>query len=85
VNPQQPADQGQYDSPPLHVAGKGRLDSSGIAVMYGSQDIDICIRKCRVTAEDDLYVATLQPSRDLRKYVLDKCTNAALEAPNGNA
>ncbi len=66
VNPQRPAEPDEYDSPPLHVAGKGRLDSAGFAVMYGSQDIDICIHECRATAEDDMYVATLRPARDLR-------------------
>lgn len=66
VNPQHAASPDEYDSPPLHVGGKGRLDSSGFAVMYGSQDIDICIHECRATAEDEMYVATLRPVRDLR-------------------
>jgi RES domain len=34
--------------------------------MYGSQDLQVCIHECRVTAEDDLYVATLAPTRELR-------------------
>ncbi|WP_174902155.1 RES family NAD+ phosphorylase [Burkholderia pseudomultivorans] len=66
VNPQHPAEPDEYDSPPLHIAGRGRLDSAGFAVMYGSQDIDICIHECRATVEDDMYVATLQATRDLR-------------------
>ena len=66
VNPQRPAEPDDYDSPPLHIAGKGRLDSAGFAVMYGSQAIDIFIHECRATAEDDMYVATLRPTRDLR-------------------
>nr|WKF59918.1 hypothetical protein HUO10_004429 [Paraburkholderia busanensis] len=66
VNPQHHAEPHEYDSPPLHFAGKGRLDSAGFPVMYGSQDIDICIHECRATVEDDMYVATLQPVRDLR-------------------
>ncbi|MGY6155998.1 RES family NAD+ phosphorylase [Paraburkholderia graminis] len=66
VNPQRPAEPDEYDSPPLHVAGKGRLDSAGFPIMYGSQDIDICIHECRATAEDDMYVATLRPVKDLR-------------------
>jgi hypothetical protein len=56
----------QYDSPPKALAGKGRLDSIGFPVMYGSQDLQICIHECRVTAEDDLYLATLAPTRALR-------------------
>lgn len=66
VNPQRPAEPDEYDSPPSHVAGKGRLDSASFAVMYGSQDIDICIHECRATAEDDMYVATLQATGGLR-------------------
>lgn len=66
VSPQLPADPLEYDSPPVALAGNGRLDSSGFPVMYGSQDIDICIHECRATAEDDVYVATLKVERDLR-------------------
>lgn len=66
VSPQHPGDPHEYDSPPVALAGKGRLDSPGFPVMYGSQDIDICIHECRVTAEDDIYVATLKPQRDIR-------------------
>ncbi|WP_116819351.1 RES family NAD+ phosphorylase [Pseudomonas savastanoi] len=56
----------EYDSPPIALAGKGRLDSPGLPIMYGSQDIDICIHECRATTDDDIYVATLEPQRDLR-------------------
>lgn len=66
INPQCPDDPLEYDSPPVALAGKGRLDSSGFPVMYGSQDIDICIHECRAAAEDDIYVATLRAQRDLR-------------------
>jgi hypothetical protein len=66
VSPQQPADPSEYDSPPTELAGKGRLDSAGFPVLYGSQDIDICIHECRATAEDEIFVATLKPQRDLR-------------------
>jgi hypothetical protein len=66
VNPERPAESDEYDSPPLHLAGRGRLDSIRLAVMYGSQDIDVCIHECRAAAEDEMYVATLSPVRDLR-------------------
>ena len=65
-DPKKPDDFGEYDSPPLALAGSGRLDSSGFPVMYGSQDLQVCIHECRVTAEDDLYVATLSPTRQLK-------------------
>jgi len=64
--PKNPEDFGEYDSPPLAIAGAERLDSSGFPVMYASQNLSICVHECRVTAEDELYVATLLPSRELR-------------------
>jgi hypothetical protein len=64
--PEKPEGLDEYDSPPVAFAGSGRLDSANWPVMYGSQDLPICIHECRVTAEDDLFVATLAPTRDLR-------------------
>jgi hypothetical protein len=62
--PARPDDPAEYDSPP--VSGAGRLDTPDNPVMYGSQDLHVCIHECRVTAEDDLYVASLAPTRDLK-------------------
>jgi hypothetical protein len=59
-------DVSEYDSPPDAVLGRGRLDSPTLPIMYGSGDLQLCIHECRVTAEDELYVATLAPVRDLR-------------------
>lgn len=66
VSPEDPADPREYDSPPIALTGRGRLDSAGFAVMYGSQDLDICIHECRATAEDDIFFATLKLERDMR-------------------
>jgi hypothetical protein len=56
----------EYDSPPERPTGSGRLDSSGLPVLYGSQDLEVCIHECRVSSEDELYVATLAPTKELR-------------------
>lgn len=64
--PVSPADFHEYDSPPVAIAGNGRLDSPGFPVMYVSPDLEVCVHECRVTAEDDLYVATLSPVSPLR-------------------
>src|SRR5256885_1332960 len=64
--PEPPSDPGEYDSPPDALVGKGRLDSRTLPVMYGSQDLEVCIHECRVTVDDIVYVATLRPSRQLR-------------------
>lgn len=66
VDPKRPADPMEYDSPPEIKTGYGRLCAPGFPVMYGSQDIDICIHECRAAAEDDIYVATLKTQKDLR-------------------
>jgi hypothetical protein len=65
-DPKQPKDFAEYDSPPIASAGAGRLDSRDFPVMYASQDLPVCVHECRVTAEDELYVATLSPLRDLK-------------------
>jgi len=66
VNPERPNYSSEYDSPPIQFAGNGRLDSANFPVMYGSQDLDICIHECRASATDDIYVATLKVNRELR-------------------
>lgn len=64
--PSTPDQPHEYDSHPVASAGKGRLDSPGFPVMYASADLQVCVHECRVTAEDDLYVATLTPVSSLR-------------------
>ena len=66
VNPSTPEENAQYDSPPAGHAGRGRLDVQGQPVLYGSPDLEVCIHECRVAAEDDIFVATLNPIRKLR-------------------
>lgn len=56
----------QYDSPPDSCSGDYRLNSKCLPVLYGSMDLQTCIHECRVTAEDNLYVATLSPSFPLK-------------------
>lgn len=69
VCPQNPDEPGEYDSPPIAFAGQGRLDSLNFPVMYGSQDLDVCIHECRAAIDDDIYVAKLKPERPL--HLLD--------------
>lgn len=65
-DPKSPAEHHEYDSPPTTFAGTGRLDASDAPALYASPDLQVCIHECRVTAEDELYVATLAPTRPLR-------------------
>lgn len=64
--PEVPHEPGEYDSPPIHLAGKGRLDAKNFPIMYGSQDLDVCIHECRATIDDDIFFAKLRPLRNLR-------------------
>ncbi len=65
-DPADPTDRGEYDSPPGKGEKFGRLDSDSLSIMYASQDVEVCLHECRVTAEDELYVATLSATRDLK-------------------
>lgn len=62
----------EYDSPPPQAIKKGRLESSDLPILYCSQNIDTCIHECRATAEDDLYLASLNPTKNLRVLNLTK-------------
>ncbi|HGH7222175.1 TPA: RES family NAD+ phosphorylase [Klebsiella pneumoniae] len=64
-NPENPEIESQYDTPPK-AFGEGRLDSVDMPVMYASFDLEVCIHECRVTADDELYLATLRPKKQLR-------------------
>ncbi len=66
VNPSAPGESSEYDSPPPKHSGKGRLDAKRQPILYGSPDLEVCIHECRVTAEDDVFVATLSPTKTLR-------------------
>jgi hypothetical protein len=68
-NPRPPSEPGEYDAPPLEIAGRGRLDRSNAPVLYGSEDIELCVHECRVTVEDEVYLASVTPRSDLK--VLD--------------
>jgi hypothetical protein len=63
IAPEKPSEFSEYDSPPIGVIGEGRSDSSSFSVMYGSQDLPVCIHECRVTAEDEIFVGTLVPTK----------------------
>jgi len=63
----------QYDAPPGGLGGDGRLDAPDFPVLYGSQDLEICVHECRITVTDECYLATLRADRDL--HLLDLCAN----------
>lgn len=64
--PKIPSEPYEYDSPPSHRIATGRLDTRNLPILYASPYLQVCVHECRVTAEDELYVATLKPSHQLR-------------------
>ncbi|HWK45141.1 MAG TPA: RES family NAD+ phosphorylase [Stellaceae bacterium] len=64
-NPLKKNEFSEYDSPPPN-SGAGRLDSEDLPIMYCSQDLQICIHECRVSAEDEIFCATLQATKNLK-------------------
>ena len=64
--PSKPTAIEEYDAPPFAIGSKGRLDSPDHPVLYCSADLEICVHECRFTAEDELYVATISPTRALK-------------------
>jgi|GEM_PF-297490 len=64
--PAHPAEFQEYDSPPGEKLGQGRFDRAELPILYGSQDLEVCLHECRVTADDEVYIATLVPKRRLR-------------------
>lgn len=64
VDPCNPSNESEYDSPPKQ--GKGRLDSDDFPILYGSQDLEVCIHECKATVENELFVATIKPNKDLK-------------------
>lgn len=79
VNPTNPSNEREYDTPPLSVPKEGRLDSDGLNVMYLSSDVEVCVHECRTSVDDNIYVATLRAKRNLRlldltAYFKEDCT-----------
>ena len=79
LNPATPIESCEYDSPPDHLLGRGRLDAQDQPVLYCAQDIEGCVHECRVTVEDELYIATLHPTKalellDLTELLLEEDT-----------
>lgn len=70
--PSNPDSHGEYDSPPIGIAGNGRLDAEDFRVLYTSPDLEVCVHECRFSAEDELYVATLNTTKPLRLLNLTK-------------
>jgi hypothetical protein len=64
--PAHPDEFPEYDPPPGEKLGEGRFDTAELPILYGAQDLEVCLHECRVAADDEVYIATLVPLRRLR-------------------
>jgi hypothetical protein len=56
-----------FDPPPPTVQRSlGRWDDVDHPVLYASDDIELCLHECRITISDEIVVASMSPTRDLR-------------------
>lgn len=58
---------GRFCSPPeVFRTTYGRFDSENLPVLYCSLEVETCLHESRVSLEDDIFVATMQPTQTLR-------------------
>ncbi|MDN3674344.1 RES family NAD+ phosphorylase [Flavobacterium branchiarum] len=65
-DPKVPHNFSEYDTPPEQFIGDGRFDIPNFPILYGSQDLEICIHECRTTVEDNIFVGKLKPKQNLK-------------------
>ncbi|HFK5595156.1 TPA: RES family NAD+ phosphorylase [Elizabethkingia anophelis] len=75
VNPEFPYKRLQYDSPPIKMSGKGRLDTKRLNILYASPNIEACLHECRATLVDNLYIAKMVPCKELKLLNLSSGIN----------
>ncbi|SFQ66256.1 RES family NAD+ phosphorylase [Donghicola eburneus] len=57
----------RFCSPPENFrTAYGRFDSPKLPILYCSLDVETCLHESRVSLEDDIFVATMHPTRTLR-------------------
>ncbi|WP_426024952.1 RES family NAD+ phosphorylase [Brevundimonas sp. TSRC1-1] len=66
LNPSSPGAPNEYDSPPAKFAKAGRLNAKSQSTFYASSDLQVCLHECRVSAEDDIYVATMDVAKEMK-------------------
>lgn len=66
-----------YDSPHWKYQKKGRFGLRGSSVLYLSSSIESAIHECRVTVEDELFLASVSIKQPLRIVDLTKTLNDA--------
>lgn len=60
-----------YDAPPIQRLEDGRMNLECNTVLYGAFNVETCIHETRVAIDDEIYIATLNPTKELK--FLDFC------------
>lgn len=68
-----------FDAPVKQVLHKGRFNLIDNVVFYASFEVETCLHECRVSMEDELFIATLRPCRPLRLVDLSSVSNLETE------
>lgn len=79
TNLEDAVDNRNFDAPNSQKYKGGRFNVKDGVVFYASFDVETCIHECRVSMEDVLYVATLEPCRTLRLLDLSDVTESETE------
>lgn len=74
INPQ------SYDAPPSQKYNSGRMNLRKNVVFYGAFNVETCIHESRIAIDDEIYVATFHPTKDLN--FLDFCRIRPSKAEN---
>lgn len=64
-----------YDAPQWQYQKKGRFGLRGTSVLYLSSSIESAIHECRVTVEDELFLASISINKALKIIDLTKTLN----------
>jgi hypothetical protein len=57
----------EYDAPPATVKrAYGRFDDDKTPILYTSPNVEVCLHETRIVLTDEIYVATLVATQDLR-------------------
>lgn len=70
----------EYDAPPKQTFKNGRLNLRGNVVFYAAFDIETCIHEGRATMNDELYIATFKPQKQLKLLDVTNIQESETEA-----
>lgn len=68
----------RFCTPPDRFRKFQRFDSQGLPILYAARDIETCLHECRVSLQDECFVAVLSATKPMKILDLSRCV-----APSG--